>query len=208
MERRKLSGNGNGNGTDSDLPTYKPYVAPFSERPKQKIVPAEEPEDKPVESKVVALDKRKERKFTAEELGTMFVKHKGHLAKVASELQCSRQTLYRAIKDNEDLKFLLVELREEKLDSAEEQLQALVEKKNLTAIIFTLKCLGAHRGWIDRDVASGSDGKGSHVVINILPANGSEGKVITTEIKPELNRKFVDKDTPALVKALVEGEDG
>jgi hypothetical protein len=155
----------------------------------------------PQESSVVTIDRRTEKKFSPEELSILFVKHKGHLAKVASELRCSRQTLYRSIRDVPDLKDLLVELREEKLDVAEEQLQSLVEKKNLTAIIFTLKCLGAHRGWVDR-VAESSPG-GSSVVINIAPANG-EGKVITTEIRKEYNNKHIDRDTPAMIAAGME----
>lgn len=202
MERKRFSAATT--DQESDLPSYKPYKG-IDNGDGRAIQRKRFETTEPQVSAVVSLDRRSTRAYDPVQLSILFVKHKGHLAKVAQELQCSRQTLYDYMNRYPDLKTLLVELREEKLDVAEEGLQALVEKKNLTAIMFTLRCLGAHRGWIDRDLGGGDGARAPSVVINIAPATG-EGKTITTEIKPEYNRKFIDRDTPAMLKAAVEAD--
>ena len=48
--------------------------------------------------------------------------------------------------------------RESLLDLAEGSLFDQVRKGNITAIIFTLKTIGKHRGYVERQEVTGADG--------------------------------------------------
>ena len=87
---------------------------------------------------------------TAEQLTTLIHKHGGNVSAVARSLRVSRSTVYDRINENSALKLALNDARETFVDEAESQLRKKVKKGDVTAIIFTLKSLGKHRGWVER----------------------------------------------------------
>lgn len=93
----------------------------------------------------------------------------GLVTKAARMLGVPIPTLQHYIRKHTTLRDALFETRSEVVDEAEESLRELVRAKNLTAVIFTLKCLAQDRGYVDavqKDVH-----KSAPIVINLMPAS-------------------------------------
>ena len=98
------------------------------------------------------------KRYSDDEVAMALVKCDGFIAKTANELGCTYPTLYHKIKRNKKLQELLKNVQEITLDFAESQLKRLIAQGDKTAIIFTLKCKGRQRGWIDTvDIAGVPD---------------------------------------------------
>jgi predicted transcriptional regulator len=99
-------------------------------------------------------------RYTAKEIIAAVRKNKGILTLVARELGCTRQTVHNYVKRYPTIAAAVQEERDSLLDLAEGKLFEQVNKGNMTAIIFTLKTLGKHRGYIERrdvDVTTGGE---------------------------------------------------
>ena len=82
----------------------------------------------------------------------------GNISQAAKALGVSRVTVYRKINDHPTLKQYLEDKQEELVDIAESAIRRGVVEGNMTAIIFTLKCQGKNRGWVERQEITGAEG--------------------------------------------------
>lgn len=90
---------------------------------------------------------------TSENIANALRKKRGNVAKAADALKINRSTIYRRIQAEPELATVLDDAREERVDVAEEMLDKLVRKGNVTAIIWTLKASPAAkaRGWGEKN---------------------------------------------------------
>ena len=98
-----------------------------------------------------------EKYTTAKMIEALREKH-GNLSAAARFLNCSRNTISRYIDQYPTVKSVADEERETLIDFAENQLFQQVKDGNITAIIFTLKTIGKHRGYVERQEVTGADG--------------------------------------------------
>jgi predicted transcriptional regulator len=98
-----------------------------------------------------------EKYTTAQMIEALREKH-GNLSAAARFLGCSRNTISRYIKIYPTVKAVADEERETLIDFAENQLFKQVQEGNITAIIFTLKTIGKHRGYVERQEVTGANG--------------------------------------------------
>jgi hypothetical protein len=77
-------------------------------------------------------------------------------------------TLKKYVKNHTELREAMFESRSELVDEAELSLRDLVKQKNLTAVIFALKCLGQDRGFIDTPQKNRNNQ--APIIINLTPA--------------------------------------
>jgi len=84
----------------------------------------------------------------------VLTKQKGRLVQSAKQLKISLKTLQGYIQKSKTLQECLISFNEEELDNAEEKLQKQIEKENLSAIQFYLKCKGKDRGWTEKSEMS------------------------------------------------------
>jgi hypothetical protein len=75
---------------------------------------------------------------------------KGNLSAVGKAVGANRVTVALYVKKHPELQKVCDEARESVLDMAEDKLFELASAGNLGAICFILKCIGKHRGWIER----------------------------------------------------------
>ena len=81
----------------------------------------------------------------------------GNLSAAARFLGCSRNTISRYIDTYSTVQAVADEERETLIDFAENQLFKQVQDGNITAIIFTLKTIGKHRGYVERQEVTGAE---------------------------------------------------
>lgn len=74
----------------------------------------------------------------------------GNLNAAAKSLKISRKTLDKYVSKSKVLQELCKEIFEEEIDQVEKALHNQIDKGNLTAILFYLKCKGRERGWIEK----------------------------------------------------------
>lgn len=89
-------------------------------------------------------------KFRNAELKKLLVKYNGNVSDIAKHLGVSRGAVYNRINKYPDLEKLKYEQDESLLDKAEKKMFELAEEGNITALIFTLKTKGRHRGWAEK----------------------------------------------------------
>ena len=99
-----------------------------------------------------------EKYTTAQMIEALREKH-GNLSAAARFLGCSRETVRRYISTYSTVQSVADEERETLIDFAENQLFQQVKDGNITAIIFTLKTIGKHRGYVERQEVTGAEGK-------------------------------------------------
>lgn len=73
----------------------------------------------------------------------------GNISVAAESLKVVRNTLVKWV-DEEDLKDVVVQARNARLDFAESKLDQNIKNGDTTAIIFLLKTLGKERGYVER----------------------------------------------------------
>lgn len=130
----------------------------------------------------------------------------GLVTKAAKMLGVPIPTLQHYIRRYSTLRDALFETRSEVVDEAEESLRNLVRDKNLTAVIFTLKCLGQDRGYID--TPQKNLGKTAPIVINLMPAS-SDVKIPKVQVvKGNKKQSFEgEKGQKALPAAVIDDDD-
>lgn len=82
----------------------------------------------------------------------------GLYTEIAKKLECSTRSINRAVKRYPILRQAIEDERLKLTDKAEHQLSEKVDKGDITAIIFTLKCLGKDKGYVERPQV-GIDGR-------------------------------------------------
>ena len=97
-------------------------------------------------------------KYTANQMIEAIRDKHGNMSAAARFLGCSRNTISRYIETYPTVKAVYEEERETLIDFAENQLFKQVQDGNITAIIFTLKTIGKHRGYVERQEVTGADG--------------------------------------------------
>jgi len=103
-------------------------------------------------------------KYTSDKMIKAIREKHGNLSAAARYLGCSRNTIARYIENYPTVKAVYDEERETLIDFAENQLFQQVKDGNITAIIFTLKTIGKHRGYVERQEVTGADG--GAIVVN------------------------------------------
>jgi hypothetical protein len=132
-------------------------------------------ERKRLSTTIVKSAKRRGRKKTIEKgvdlsmMETALRASNGLITKAASMINVPIPTLQHYIRKHPCLRDALFETRSMIVDEAEESLRSLVKDKNLTAVIFTLKCLAQDRGYID--VPQKNLNQQAPIIINLMPAS-------------------------------------
>lgn len=104
----------------------------------------------------------------AAKLRDTLVKYRGNMSATGRALRVSRQAVRERVEASEDLKFLVVELREARVDNAEDKLDKAVSKGEPWAIALTLRTLGKGRGYVERNETSGPDGGPVQTVTRVI----------------------------------------
>ena len=111
------------------------------------------------------MDNRKG--VTDDEIREQIGRRRGNITAVAQTIKCSRETVYKRLRQSEELRDTLAEAREAALDRAEQFLFEKCEAGDTTALIFFLKTQGRSRGYggVGR---SGQGGGLPQMVMDIL----------------------------------------
>jgi hypothetical protein len=89
-------------------------------------------------------------KYTAQQMCEAIQGSGGLVSVVARRLGCGRATVYRYRDRYETVRKALEDERETTLDEVEAELIRAAKEGNITAIIFYLKTIGKHRGYVER----------------------------------------------------------
>jgi hypothetical protein len=108
------------------------------------------------------------RRFRKQTILATLRETKGNMTRAASALGYDRKHLYRVVKGYK-LEDALEEIKEQKIDVAEDTLYTAAANGNVTAAIFILKCQAKHRGWIERTEHTGPDGEPIQTKVIVLP---------------------------------------
>lgn len=87
------------------------------------------------------------------------IKHNGVMLYAAEACGCSRQTLWRFIRDNPELQEIKENATEELVDLAEKQMQKAIEAGDMKTVRWYLERLGKDRGYVTRQETTGKDGE-------------------------------------------------
>ncbi len=96
-------------------------------------------------------------KHTIAQIEEALLKHHGNISAAARALGSERSALTHRVSHHKRLQKARDTAKETMVDMAESALWQLVRDKNLTAVIFSLKCQGRDRGWIDTPRERGID---------------------------------------------------
>jgi hypothetical protein len=90
------------------------------------------------------------RRYKAQDVADAITKSKGMITYAAKMLGCNRSTVHSYVNNFEVCREAVDDARAGMLDNAELQLANQIQDGNITAIIFYLKTIGKHRGYIER----------------------------------------------------------
>lgn len=90
------------------------------------------------------------RRYKAQDVADAITKSKGMITYAAKMLGCNRSTVHSYVNNFEVCREAVADARAGMLDNAELQLANQIQDGNITAIIFYLKTIGKHRGYIER----------------------------------------------------------
>jgi len=76
----------------------------------------------------------------------------GRVSDAAQKLGCDAHALRSRIEGSPDLQKILEHIREDQVDLAESRLMERIDKGELSAITFFLKCQGRRRGWVEKQL--------------------------------------------------------
>jgi DNA-binding transcriptional MerR regulator len=97
-------------------------------------------------------------RYTVDQVANALTEARGLISPAARALGCSGQTVRNYIKKHPTLAEVSEEEREKFIDIAEARLFQKVNEGNVTCIIFALKTVGKHRGYVERREVSGPEG--------------------------------------------------
>lgn len=111
-------------------------------------------------TKEKALTTYKRKPLTVGRIMPHVIERRGNISAVARALGVSRQTIYRHIEKSAKLQKAVASAREERIDLAESQLDAAVERGEPWAITLMLRGIGRERGYgAEADVNLRTDGE-------------------------------------------------
>ena len=152
-------------------------------------------EQKPLPAPVLLTKKYRGKPMrTATEIEIALRECKGYISTASQMLGLTQRGLRDRIARNDDLKRLLFDIREIQLDHAESKLGEMVDDKNLGAIIWTLKCQGRHRGWIEHPEE-----------VPPPPVEPDREPVLIINFVTPQPRKLPNESVPAIRGTLIEG---
>lgn len=82
----------------------------------------------------------------------------GMVYMAARKLGCDPSTIHVRAKTSPEIQAAIDNARGDMLDMAEHELKKAVRGGDMTAIIFTLKTIGKHRGYVERIEQTGANG--------------------------------------------------
>lgn len=97
-------------------------------------------------------------RLTAEAAVAAIERHMGNLTMAAKSLRVSRKTFYKFMANHPTVKDALDEARETMLDNVESRLYSKALAGEAWAVCFFLKTQGKHRGYIERQEITGTEG--------------------------------------------------
>lgn len=112
-------------------------------------------------------------RYTAEQVATAIRDAEGFVTRAARALKCNPRTIYNYAKRYVTVQRAIDDAREERIDWVEDHLFGMIEKDNVTAMIFYLKCQAKHRGYIEKQQIEHS-GDGS-LVLKVVYETGTNG---------------------------------
>ncbi len=115
----------------------------------------------------------REKMFTAQQIIDALESAHGIQASAARNLQTSRATVARYIKENPDIAAAYEQVNESTIDFAESKLFQAMNDGNITAIIFFLKTKAKQRGYIETQKIEGAGENGEHLIRIIKHDDGS-----------------------------------
>lgn len=93
--------------------------------------------------------------FTAEQMITAIRESNGILAVSARKLGCSRQTVHNYVNKFATVRDAYHDARETNIDYAEGKLMKAIDKGSVPALMFFLRTIGRHRGYVERQELAG-----------------------------------------------------
>jgi|TARA_Y100000310_G_scaffold31852_1_gene30197 hypothetical protein len=97
-------------------------------------------------------------KYSDDQILEALEKCGGVVLHAAQALGAARASIQRRIDNSKELTQQLKDLREVNIDIAESKLMELIRKGQPAAVIFYLKCVAKHRGYVERAEVTGKDG--------------------------------------------------
>ena len=95
----------------------------------------------------------------------------GNVTLACKNVGIARSTYYDWLDKDLQFKKDVEEICEVQLDFVESKLFNAIDKENITAIIFYMKCKGKHRGYVERQEITGADGLPNNVIVEIIEKN-------------------------------------
>lgn len=81
-------------------------------------------------------------------IAELLERHRGNVSRVADSMGANRHSVHNVIKNDEELKKILLDTRERWIDDIEESVLSRANESNDTALqCFVLKTQAKHRGW-------------------------------------------------------------
>jgi hypothetical protein len=102
-------------------------------------------------------------RYKADEVSKALKDAQGLVSVAARALGCRTQTIYNYMKKYKSVERARFESREQLLDLAEAKLFEQIKDGNMTGIIFALKTVGKHRGYVERREITGADGNAINI---------------------------------------------
>jgi hypothetical protein len=98
-------------------------------------------------------------RYTYEQVEAALHAANGNFLSAALALRCSYSTIYRWTKKDPRLQEIRAIYEDELVDLAEMGIRERILARDTTAMIFTLKTKGKHRGWAERIEHTGANGE-------------------------------------------------
>ncbi len=106
----------------------------------------------------------------------------GMVYMAARKLGCDPSTIHVRAKTSTEIREAIDNARGDMLDMAEHELKKAVRVGDMTAVIFTLKTIGKHRGYVERVEQTGANG--GPVQHNLLSTNSVD---LSDKTEAEIN---------------------
>jgi hypothetical protein len=110
----------------------------------------------------------KRRYLTIDEIADAIRSEHGMITRAAAKLNVSRISINKRVKRSQELQAVLQDAREGVLDDAETGLWIAIQNHEAWAIAFTLRTIGRHRGYVERQEIAGADGNELRVQIEYV----------------------------------------
>ena len=148
----------------------------------------------PQDKKQPKQDRYSHPKFTVSQVKEAMTNTRGLISAAARSLGCDRTLIYDMMDRHPELTVALKDARELQKDVTEDKLFGLINKGDLGAICFYLKCQAKDRGYIERVEFTGKEGGPIEVADRTALLNELSGRLarIAATRRPEPGTEAVD----------------